>query len=137
MTAGETLLFLVDGGLDRKPLCFAAGLPLVHGLGGVLTTVVDRVFEHFGGLGDRVCSQIEMDSFIIEIPHFQRVKFQLALDSWKLFAMTRLELTVMLPNRRAIALYHKMGCIVEGAHHQSIRYQDSTYVDEYLIWPTS
>ncbi len=44
----------------------------------------------------------------------------------------RLELTVMVHNERAIALYKKMGFEIEGTERHALLV-DSTYVDEYLM----
>ncbi|MCL4318499.1 MAG: GNAT family N-acetyltransferase [Firmicutes bacterium] len=55
-------------------------------------------------------------------------------EQWaKTHGLVRLELTVMVPNRRALGLYHKMGFVVEGLRRQSIRYSHGEYVDEYLM----
>jgi RimJ/RimL family protein N-acetyltransferase len=45
----------------------------------------------------------------------------------------RLELTVMVPNLRAVGLYHNRGFVVEGLRRNSIRYADGTFVDEYMM----
>lgn len=47
--------------------------------------------------------------------------------------LMRLELTVMVNNRRAIGLYHKMGYVVEGYRRKSIRYADGSWADEYSM----
>jgi RimJ/RimL family protein N-acetyltransferase len=44
----------------------------------------------------------------------------------------RLELTVMVHNQRALALYKKMGFIVEGTKHHSL-FVDGKFVDEYYM----
>ncbi|MBB6098867.1 RimJ/RimL family protein N-acetyltransferase [Deinobacterium chartae] len=44
----------------------------------------------------------------------------------------RLELTVMVHNRAAVALYHKMGFVVEGLRRHSL-VVDGNPVDEYLM----
>lgn len=44
----------------------------------------------------------------------------------------RLELTVMIHNERALALYRKMGFEIEGIKKDSLRV-DGTYVDEYYM----
>jgi RimJ/RimL family protein N-acetyltransferase len=44
----------------------------------------------------------------------------------------RLELTVMAPNEKGIALYKKMGFEIEGTKRHSIR-MDNEYVDEYYM----
>lgn len=45
--------------------------------------------------------------------------------------ITRLELTVLASNRRAINLYLKAGFIVEGMRRHSIRYANGEFADEY------
>jgi Acetyltransferases, including N-acetylases of ribosomal proteins len=49
--------------------------------------------------------------------------------------LTRLELTVMVHNERAIALYKKMGFEIEGTKKRSMRI-DGQYVDEYYMAKT-
>lgn len=44
----------------------------------------------------------------------------------------RLYPTVMTHNHRAIALYQKMGFVIEGLHRDAL-YVDGQYVDEYTI----
>ncbi|MCL5015338.1 MAG: GNAT family N-acetyltransferase [Firmicutes bacterium] len=57
-----------------------------------------------------------------------------AAEQWaKTHGIIRMELTVMVPNRRALVLYHKMGFVVEGLRRQSIRYSDGEFLDEYLM----
>jgi ribosomal protein S18 acetylase RimI-like enzyme len=46
--------------------------------------------------------------------------------------ITRLELTVMCHNERALGLYKKMGFTIEGVKHNSLII-DSKYVDEYYM----
>ena len=46
--------------------------------------------------------------------------------------LTKFELTVMIPNERAVALYKKVGFEVEGVKRNSIRV-DGNYVDEYYM----
>lgn len=56
------------------------------------------------------------------------------MEAWALHhGFARLELTVVVANERAIALYHKMGFVVEGLRRRSMRYADGTYVDEYMM----
>ena len=56
-----------------------------------------------------------------------------ALQAWAPTAgISRLELTVMTHNRRAIALYRKMGFVIEGIKRWSLRVDDQT-VDEYFM----
>ncbi len=54
-------------------------------------------------------------------------------DRWaREVGLHRLELTVMVHNRRAIALYMKMGFRVEGTRRDSLKV-DGAYVDEYYM----
>ncbi len=56
------------------------------------------------------------------------------LDGWApAQGISRLELTVMVANLRAIALYHKWGFVVEGLRRRSIHYADGTWADEYTM----
>ncbi len=55
------------------------------------------------------------------------------LETWALGqGIHRLELTVMVHNRRALRLYRKMGFQVEGRHRHSL-FIDGQYVDEYSM----
>jgi len=55
------------------------------------------------------------------------------LDNWATDnGVTRLELTVMKHNERAISLYKKMGYKVEGVKGKSV-VVDGNYVDEYYM----
>ncbi|MBA7563805.1 GNAT family N-acetyltransferase [Candidatus Atribacteria bacterium 1244-E10-H5-B2] len=55
------------------------------------------------------------------------------LDNWAINnGITRLELTVMKHNERAINLYKKMGYKVEGVKEKSV-VVDGNYVDEYYM----
>jgi RimJ/RimL family protein N-acetyltransferase len=55
------------------------------------------------------------------------------LERWALEReVHRLELTVMVDNRRAIALYQKMGFEIEGRKRHALRV-DGVFVDEYLM----
>ena len=47
--------------------------------------------------------------------------------------IARLELTVVADNRRAIALYHKMGFRVEGFRRRSLQMADGRFLDEYSM----
>lgn len=56
-----------------------------------------------------------------------------ALESWaQAQKLHRLELTVMVHNERAIALYKKMGFSIEGIKQHSL-FIDGAYVDEYYM----
>lgn len=56
------------------------------------------------------------------------------MEEWALqHQITRLELTVMVGNRRAVGLYHKMGFVVEALRRKSIRYSGGGFADEYLM----
>ncbi|MCB0005731.1 MAG: GNAT family N-acetyltransferase [Anaerolineales bacterium] len=56
-----------------------------------------------------------------------------ALLAWApTVGLSRLELTVMVHNSRAIALYEKMGFVSEGSKRHSLRV-DGHYVDEYYM----
>lgn len=56
-----------------------------------------------------------------------------ALLAWApTVGLSRLELTVMAHNSRAIALYQKMGFVIEGSKRHSLRV-DGHYVDEYYM----
>ncbi|MCT2197555.1 GNAT family N-acetyltransferase [Paenibacillus sp. p3-SID1389] len=56
-----------------------------------------------------------------------------AAEAWRAQTeLTKFELTVMIPNERAVALYKKMGFEVEGVKRNSIRV-DGNYVDEYYM----
>jgi RimJ/RimL family protein N-acetyltransferase len=56
-----------------------------------------------------------------------------AVDAWaQLHGITRLELTVMSHNKRAIALYERLGYQVEGLRKRSIRVHGE-YVDELAM----
>lgn len=58
------------------------------------------------------------------------------VEQWRETAgLTRLELTVMVHNERAIALYKKMGFEIEGIRKRSMRI-DGQYVDEYYMAKT-
>ncbi|MDF2989467.1 MAG: family N-acetyltransferase [Eubacterium sp.] len=55
------------------------------------------------------------------------------IDEWSLLnSITRLELTVMTHNFRAIRLYEKMGFVREGIKYRSM-VVDGQYVDEYYM----
>jgi RimJ/RimL family protein N-acetyltransferase len=55
------------------------------------------------------------------------------LISWsKQQCIHRLELTVMAPNEKGVALYKKMGFEIEGTKRHSIR-MDDEYIDEYYM----
>lgn len=57
----------------------------------------------------------------------------LTLISWvKKHGVHRLELTVMVHNKRGVALYKKMGFKIEGTRKKSV-IVDGKYVDEYLM----
>lgn len=47
--------------------------------------------------------------------------------------MSRLELTVVVDDQRAIGLYHKMGFRVEGLRRHSLHVADGQFVDEYSM----
>ncbi len=47
--------------------------------------------------------------------------------------ISRLELTAVVDNRRAVALYHKMGFRVEGLRRHSLQLADGQFVDEYSM----
>ncbi|MEC2345241.1 GNAT family protein [Paenibacillus barengoltzii] len=56
-----------------------------------------------------------------------------AAEAWRAETeITKFELTVMIPNERAVALYKKVGFEVEGVKRNSIRV-DGNYVDEYYM----
>ncbi len=56
-----------------------------------------------------------------------------ALEDWaRQTGIHRLELTVMTHNSAALALYRKMGFMVEGTRRHSMRV-DGAYVDEYYM----
>ncbi|WP_110945240.1 GNAT family N-acetyltransferase [Paenibacillus phocaensis] len=56
-----------------------------------------------------------------------------AAEAWRAqTGLTKFELTVMVPNERAVALYKKMGFEIEGVKRNSIR-MDGNYVDEYYM----
>ena len=58
------------------------------------------------------------------------------LDNWATNnGVTRLELTVMRHNERAISLYKKMGYKVEGVKEKSV-VVDGDYIDEYYMAKT-
>lgn len=55
------------------------------------------------------------------------------LDEWaKESNVSRLELTVMCPNKAAKHLYEKNGFVVEGVKRNSI-FMDGSYIDEYYM----
>lgn len=55
------------------------------------------------------------------------------LEDWaKKHRIHRLELTVMVHNRRGVGLYQKMGFTVEGIKRDSL-FVDGAYVDEYSM----
>lgn len=55
------------------------------------------------------------------------------LEEWaRACGMRRLELTVMTHNQRAVALYRRMGFIIEGVRKDSLRV-DGQFVDEYAM----
>ena len=55
------------------------------------------------------------------------------LEKWaKEHDITRLELTVMVHNARAIALYKKLGFVIEGTKKHSLII-DGSYIDEYYM----
>lgn len=47
--------------------------------------------------------------------------------------ITRLELTVMVGNDHAMAMYERAGFVVEGHKNRSMRQPDGSYVDEILM----
>ncbi|WP_052702746.1 GNAT family N-acetyltransferase [Paenibacillus beijingensis] len=55
-----------------------------------------------------------------------------ALERWRPDTVTRFELTVMVHNKRAIALYRKMGFVIEGIKKNAM-IVDGVYTDEYLL----
>ncbi len=56
-----------------------------------------------------------------------------ALEAWAVaHGIARLELTVMSHNKRAIALYQKLGYQIEGLRKRSIRVQGE-YIDELAM----
>lgn len=56
-----------------------------------------------------------------------------ALEAWALEqGLHRLELTVMTHNERAIALYKKLGYVIEGTRKDSL-FVNGAYVDEYAM----
>lgn len=56
-----------------------------------------------------------------------------AVEAWAIKAgVTRLELTVMIHNERAVKLYKAMGFFVEGIKKQSL-IVNGAYVDEYYM----
>ncbi len=56
-----------------------------------------------------------------------------ALEAWAVsWNAHRLELTVMVHNQRAIALYNKMGFVIEGRLCGTLKV-DGEYVDEYMM----
>lgn len=60
-------------------------------------------------------------------------KLLTALEQWaKQVNVTRMELSVMVNNARAIALYKKQGFVLEGTKSQSVLLK-SGYVDEYIM----
>ncbi len=55
------------------------------------------------------------------------------LEEWaKLRHMHRLELTVMVPNTRGIALYKKQGFVIEGIRREALLI-NGHYIDEYYM----
>ena len=55
------------------------------------------------------------------------------LEEWaRSHGVHRLELTVMVHNRRGVGLYQKMGFAIEGTKKDSLRV-DGSYVDEYYM----
>lgn len=59
-----------------------------------------------------------------------------AAEAWRSGSgITRLELTVMVPNEPAVALYRKMGYAIEGTKKYAIR-MDGQYIDEYYMGKT-
>ncbi|MGG6310437.1 N-acetyltransferase family protein [Paenibacillus macerans] len=59
-----------------------------------------------------------------------------AAEKWRADAgLTRFELTVMVPNEPAVALYTKMGFEIEGVKKRSIR-MEGRYIDEYYMGKT-
>ncbi|NMP24314.1 GNAT family N-acetyltransferase [Sulfobacillus harzensis] len=56
-----------------------------------------------------------------------------AIDWAKEQGLSRLELTVVADNWRALALYLKMGFQVEGFRRRSLRMADGTYREEYSM----
>lgn len=58
------------------------------------------------------------------------------LEQWRpTTSLSRLELTVMVHNERALALYKRMGFEIEGIKKRSIKIDDQ-YVDEYYMGKT-
>nr|BBH95106.1 N-acetyltransferase [Thermogemmatispora argillosa] len=56
-----------------------------------------------------------------------------AMERWaRQRGFHRLELTVMVHNQRALALYHKQGFVIEGRRCHAL-YVDGRYVDEYYM----
>ncbi|MCM3704036.1 GNAT family N-acetyltransferase [Paenibacillus macerans] len=61
-----------------------------------------------------------------------------AAEAWRTRSgsgITKFELTVMVPNEPAVALYKKMGFEIEGTKKNSIR-MDEKYIDEYYMGKT-
>jgi RimJ/RimL family protein N-acetyltransferase len=55
------------------------------------------------------------------------------MEAWaRQRAIHRLHLTVMIHNERALALYQRVGFVIEGRHTHAIRLND-TYIDEYSM----
>lgn len=72
---------------------------------------------------------------ILEAYQHQGIGTQLFewLDDWgKDKGIKRLELTVMVNNYAAIALYHKQGFVIEGVRQEAM-YVDGKYIDEFYM----
>lgn len=56
-----------------------------------------------------------------------------AMQTWaQAWGAHRLELTVMAHNQRALALYQKLGFVIEGRLRDALKI-DGTYIDEYTM----
>ena len=79
------------------------------------------VFAHSGVLGMGVLADYRGQGI-------GKALIRAVLDRAKSIGLTRVELTVRAPNKRAFALYEKMGFVVEGVKKNAVRV-DGRYED--------
>lgn len=104
----------------------------------ILAVVDDQLVGHItvvGGNTNRIKHRAHIVVGILEKFSGQGIGRKLFehVEHWrKTTCVTRLELTVMANNERAIALYEKVGFRVEGIKEQSIK-KNNEYIDEYYM----
>jgi RimJ/RimL family protein N-acetyltransferase len=79
-----------------------------------ITSLHRPVFAHSGVLGMGVVAEYRGHGI-------GKALIRATLDRAKSIGLTRVELTVREPNKRAFALYEKMGFVVEGVKKNAVR----------------